>query len=211
MNPPTEVIIDLVRDERYQHRDLAAVRGLMIHRCGVDLKTGAVLGLEAVEICDAFTGRVPRWHDVAAVTGRQNPYTFYVGGDRGHSDLQGKIWQALELTEIGHHARKFSRAYIGIGLIGDFRVVPPEAKQWGAAVSLCANLCLMLGLSWRRVFGHGEMPGAHGGDKAPGRPAACPGDLLPMGSFRETLGAVMSKRVRQDAIWRLEDRGFRLT
>ena len=210
MIPPVEVIIDVVRDERYQQRDLSAIRGLMLHRIGVDLKTGNVIGTEAIEICDAFTGRVPRWHKVASATGSQNPYTFYVGGDRGHSDLNGKVWQALELTEIGHHARKFSRTYIGIGLIGDFRVTPPSAKQFGAAVSLCSDLCLMLQLSSHRVFGHGEIEGAHGGEKAPGRSAACPGGFLPMGTFRESVAKVMAKRVRQNAIWRLQDAGFRL-
>ena len=210
MMPISEVIIETVRDHRYQHRPMSSVKGIMLHRVGVDLVTGIVIGYEAVEICDAFCGRQPRWHRVAAVTGGQNPYTFYVGGDRGHLDLHGKLWQALELTEIGHHGRSASRSHIGIGLIGDFRVQPPGAKQWGAAVSLCADLCLTYDVPSKRVVGHGEVPSAHGGEKAPGRGAACPGHLLPMDVFRQQVAQVRLKRVRKDAFWRLEDHGFKL-
>ena len=208
--PRAEVIIDRVRDHRTQTRSMGAVRGLMIHRCGIDLKSGVVIGYDAVEICDAFTGRDERWPTVAKATNGQNPYTFYVGGDRGHADLHGQVWQALDLNEIGHHGRGCSSTHIGIGLIGDFRVDMPGAKQWGAAVSLCADLCLMLGLAPSRVVGHGEVDEAHGGSKAPGQPAACPGDRLVMGVFRESLSGVMKTRVNRDAAWRLEDSGYRL-
>lgn len=205
-----EVIIDAVRDQRYQQRELTDIRGLMVHRVGVNMRTGVVLGYEAVEICDAFTGRVPRWYDVAAVTGRQNPYTFYVGGDRGNTELDGKVWQALELEEIGHHARRYSRSFVGIGLIGDFRLVPPGEQQYHEAVRLCADLCLMLGLTPSSVVGHGEIKGAHGGEKAPGKAAACPGDFLDMSALRSSVASLMTDHVRHDASIRMRDRGFRV-
>jgi len=208
--PAVEVIIDRVRDHKAQPRSIDAINGLMLHRCGIDLKAGLFVGHDALEICDAFTGRDPRWPDVAQATGHQNHYTFFVGGDRGHADLHGQVWQALELGEIGHHARVYSASHIGIGLIGDFRVDTPGEKQWRAAVSLCADLCLMLGLPPRAVVGHGECREAHGGDKAPGEPAACPGGRLSMSAFRSAVTDTMAERVGRDARWRLEDAGHRL-
>ena len=210
MMPGLEVVIDRCRDRRYQDRPLTLIRGLMIHRVGLDLKTNVTLGTDAVAISDTFTGKDARWPDVARATGYQNPYTFYIGGNRGHADDDGRVWQALELTELGHHARIHSKRYLAIALIGDFRVEPPSAKQWGAAVSLCADLSLLLGLRSARTVGHGEVEGAHGGEKAPGRSAACPGGLLSLGAFRGKLSEVMDKRVRQDAIDRLEFQGVRL-
>lgn len=210
MIPPAEVIIDRVRDHADQRRDLNKIRGIMVHRCGINLRTGVIIGYDAVEICDAFTGRDERWASVAEHTNNQNPYTFYVGGARGHVDSDGKVWQALELNEIGHHARGLSPSHIGIGLIGDFRVDSPSAMQWGAAVGLVADLCLMLCLKSSRVLGHGEAPKAHGGDKAPGHPGACPGDKLSMDVFRGSVAGVMATRMRRDAAWRLQDTGYRL-
>lgn len=210
MIPPVEVIIDRVRDHKRQTRSLDDLKGLMLHRCGVNAKTGVVIGYDAIEICDAFTGRDARWTSVAKATGHQNPYTFYIGGARGHDDLHGKVWQALELDEIGHHALTESKRYIGIALIGDFREDVPGALQWGVAVSLCSDLCLALGLTPNKVVGHGEIDAAHGGDKAPGQPAACPGDRLAMTAVRQSVKKMMRKRIRRDAVWRLQDTGYRL-
>jgi hypothetical protein len=208
--PVVEVIIDRVRDHKDQRRTIDSIDGVMIHRVGVDLEAKLLIGYDAVSICDAFTGRDPKWEAVAKVTGSQNPYTFFVGGSVGPDEFDGKIWQALRIDEIGHHARKFSKRYIGIGMIGDFRVRPPSERQWLAACDLCADLCLFLGRVTSRVIGHGEMPGAHGGEKAPGMPAACPGDLLSMSAFRSAVRIEMRNKVRQDAYWRLEQVGVQL-
>ena len=205
-----DVIIDQVSDGRAQWRSINRVVGLMVHRCGVNSRTGAVIGYDAPAICDAFTGRAPRWRDVAKATNGQNPYTFYIGGNLGPAELDGKVWQALPLDEIGHHALGCSADHIGIALIGDFRVGPASDRQWSAAVDLCADLCLMLSLPPRHVVGHGEMTQAHKGIKAPGQPGACPGDLLVMDAFRERIHDEMRARARADAIWRLEQVNVRL-
>lgn len=205
--PMVEVIIDQVRDHQYQTRDLAAVRGLMVHRVGVDLKSGFAIGYDAKTICDAFLGRTEQWKSVARVTGHQNAYTFYVGGSVGPEEFDGKIWQALPIDEIGHHGLRFSRSHIGLALIGDFRVKPPSARQWHATMDLCADLVAFLRLKSSDVVGHGEVPGAHSGDKAPSQRSACPGDLISMKAFRFELAAELRAKVRQDASWRLEQIG----
>jgi hypothetical protein len=204
-----DLIIDQVRDHKYQRRDLDGIEGLMVHRCGVDLRAGMVIGYDGVSICDAFTGKNPRWESVAKVTGHQNPYTFLIGGNVGPAAFDGKVWQALPLDEIGHHGLRFSRGHIGIGLIGDFRTRVASETQLGIATDLCADLCLMLGLISRRVVGHGEIRGAHK-KKGPGQPGACPGDFLSMDSFRSSVREQMRAKLRQDAKWRLEQVGVQL-
>lgn len=204
-----ESIIAEVYDGDPDDRPTDDIIGLMIHRVGVDLQTGAVLGYEARSICDAFLGRIPRWAKVARVTGSENAYTLYVGGDLGPPEFDGHIWQALPLNELGHHARRFSDDYLGIGCIGDFRERAPSPKQLANLVSVSADLCLALGLSANDVVGHGEVHGAHGGDKAPGRPAACPGDLLGMDGLRAMVGGEMAISMRAGAVRRLSAAGLR--
>lgn len=205
-----EVIIDQVRDGREQVRDQGAIIGLMIHRVGVNLKSGLVIGYDALSICDAFLGRVPQWKSVAKVTGGQNAYAFYIGGGVGPDYHDGKVWQALPIDEVGHHGLRFSASHVGIACIGDFRVTPPSAKQWHAAVDLCSDLGLLLGVKPSRVFGHGEVSEAHKGGKAPGQPDACPGDMWPMTTFRLEVANEMHAKMRQDAAWRLDAVGIRL-
>lgn len=202
-----ENIIDLVRDGRDQHRS-SEISGIMIHRVGIDLRQMHVLGFDAISICDAFLGRVDRWRDVAKATGGQNAYTFYVGGNLGSESYDGRVWQALPLGEVGHHARRFSRPYIGIGCIGDFREEPPSEAQRLAVIDLCADLCGMLDLDASRVVGHGEILGAHNGSKAPGAPAACPGDLFDIEQLRHEVSVVMQAKGSHAARKRLRNLGL---
>lgn len=190
-----ESIIDDVDDGRRVERDLEDVVGLMIHRTGVDHQTGVVLGYDAPSICDAFSGRAPEWAEVAKATGGENPYTFLIGGDLGPVGDDGRVWQALALDELGPHARRWaSPRYIGIACIGDFRARykrPPSSSQRASLITLTAALALDLGLTVGQIVGHGEIPSAHDGSKATGRPAACPGDLLDMADLRAVVADEM--------------------
>ena len=205
-----DVIIDQVRDHKEQIRDAGAIEGIMIHRVGVDLRRNITIGYDALTICDAFLGRNDSWPKVAKATGRQNAYTFYVGGGLGPEHYDGYIWQTLPLDEVGHHGLRFSHSHIGIALIGDFRTRPATERQWHAAVDLCADLCLLIGSSSRRVVGHGEVEHAHNGSKAEGKPGACPGTFLVMKAFRNAVHGEMLSKIRQDARWRLEQSNVRL-
>lgn len=180
-----------VSDRRYQRR-LEDPRGIMLHRIGVDLKQGIVIGHDAISICDAFRGRNAEFVEVGEATGLQLPYTFLIGGDLGPPDLDGVIWQCLPLDEIGWHARGASGQFVGIGLIGDFRTIPASPSQWASAIQLVWRLCSAFGLPSGAVWGHGEVDGTHDGSKAPGKPYACPGDLLPMDQFRAEIGRILS-------------------
>ncbi len=190
-------IIEHADDGRHNERDFDKLEGIMIHRCGVDLQTGVVLGYEASSIVDAFLGRVEKWKDVAKATGGQNAYSIYIGGDLGPEEFDGQIWQALPLDEIGYHGRRFSVPYLGIGLICDAREKAPSVAQYQAAWLLCSELCsAWVWDPYKRIKSHGEIRKAHNGTKSPGAPAACPGDLLDMNAFRYDVEALMKEGPR---------------
>lgn len=205
-----DVIIDQAYDGIPQRREIGAISGIMVHRVGVDLKTGAVIGYDAPSIVDAFIGKVPQWKSVAAATGGQNAYTFYIGGDLGPKKFEGKIWQALPFDEVGHHARRFSVPYMGVALIGDFRAKPPSKIQWLRAVDLISDICMLLDLDVAEVVGHGDVKGAHGGEKAPGQPFACPGGFLSMGELRRAVESKIKRWARHSSFWRLHRSGVQL-
>ena len=150
-------IIDEVDDGKHQERDWQKVQGLMLHRCGVNLVDDKVLGYDAVSVIEAFLGRRPVWEEVAKATGYQNAYTLLIGSDCGPSEYDGKVWQALPLDEIGHHARRFSRGYIGIGFIADPRRKVLSPKAWAAGIELCAKLSVGFAFNpYKTIKGHGE-------------------------------------------------------
>lgn len=200
-------IIDYADDKTHRKRPggFEGASGIMVHRCGVDRQTGTVLGYTAHDICDAFLGRVPRWRKVSKATGGENAYSIYIGGDCGPAELDGLIWQTLPLEEVGYHGRRFSVPYIGIGCIGDFRADPPSAALYASLSDICSELCLGYGWDpYESIRGHGEEPRAHDGSKAPGEPAACPGDLLVMNELRYDVGKLMQEGARR----RLHDAGL---
>jgi len=195
---PIENIIEYANDGQPRERDFEKLQGIMVHRCGVDLQTGTVLGYDGRSVCDAFLGRVGRFRDVAQATGGQNAYSIYIGGDLGPEEFDGKIWQALPLDEVGYHGRRFSVAYLGIGLIFDGRERAASPAQYASLVDLCAELCAAW--TWdpyKKIKAHGEVPKAHNGTKAPGEPAACPGDLLGMNALRDDVSTMMKDRARR--------------
>lgn len=185
-----------VHDGRDQHRDFDAIEGFMVHRVGVDLQMKTDIGYEPVAICGAFTGKRPEFKAVAKATGGQNAYTIMVGGDLGPAEHDGKLWQCLPLDEIGHHARRFSVPWMGIGLIADPRYKKISSAQHASLVDLLVELCI----GWAKdpfqaVKGHGEVPTAHGGEKAPGKPAWCPG--FDMDPIRAEVAALIRERGRR--------------
>lgn len=196
-------VIDQVSDGRPDDRDWTRLEAFYIHRCGVDSETGIVLGYDAIEICAAFTGKDPRWPEVAKATGGQVAYSLMVGGNLGPPEFDGVIWQTLPLDEIGYHARRFSKPGLGIGLIFDGRVAPASEKQYQSLTDLLALLSVAFGKDpYRYIRGHGEEKGAHDGSKAPGFPNACPGGFLAMNPLRDdvaTLSRDVARRQLHDA------------
>lgn len=192
-----EYVLERAFDGKYLERDITAVKGIMVHRVGIDLKAKppVVIGHDAIEICYAFQGKVKHLLDVARVSGYQNPYTIMIGGDHISAEHDGTVWQVMPLDEVGWHARRWSSGFIGVACIGDFRVQAPSRSQRASLVFTLAVLCGRLGLDpYKHIKGHGEVPDAHDGTKAPGKPNACPGDLLDLDLVRDDVALVGKAR-----------------
>lgn len=197
-------LINFAADGRQKQRDRDELEGIMVHRCGVDLRTGTVLGYEARGVVSEFLGR-GSYPEVAKATGGENAYTIMIGGNLGPAEFDGAIWQLLSLDEVGHHARRFSAKYLGVALIADPREQPCSPMQYGSLVDFCAEVCAGWGWDpYKMIRGHGEVRGAHGGNKAPGEPYACPGDLLDMNGLRYDVETMIKDQARS----RLADAGL---
>ena len=189
-------------DGKPWNRDFDVIDGFAVHRVGVNKRTGQVIGTGALEIGQAFIGKRAEWHEVAAATGHQVPYTFMIGGDLGPAELDGRVWQCLPMDEIGAHARRWSSRHIGVALIGDPREHPVSAPQMASLVDLLADLCAAYAKDpYQSIKGHGEI---QGGSKAPGQRGECPGKLLNMNHLRDDVATMMRERPRR----RLTDSGL---
>lgn len=136
---------------RYRLRHRRDIQGIAIHRFGLELADSACGIL-------AFYRANPEW------TGGQMPYTLVF-----HQD--GRIEQALKLSEVGPHARRWSAPMIGCAFLGDFRKHPPTRAQWTAAVDVFANISAWLGLV--NIKRHDQLPG---GSSDPNK--KCPGEFF---------------------------------
>jgi hypothetical protein len=180
-------IIDKASGSRITIRD--NIEGIMLHRAGIDLHAGIILGVSGPELVDIFTGHNPRFPSVTEATGRRNPYTLYIGG---HREADGIVWQAIHLNEVGPHARCWSHSYIGIACIGDFRHEEPSPAQRNALIDLLAGICAAFAFDpYRAIRGHGEV---QGGEKAPSAPGACPGSMMDLNAIRYDTEQVMKER-----------------
>lgn len=186
-------IIDRVADGKGASRDWEAIEGAMVHRVGVDLKTGGEIGYDGETIARAFIGAIPKFEAVAKVTGHQNAYTILIGGNLGLEEFDGVVWQALALDEVGYHGRRFSAPFIGIACIGDFRVSLPSKLQRNSLVDILVELCGAFGWDpYKKIKGHDEVPYA---SKDPNK--ECPGSLLAMNPLRDDVATIMKDRSRR--------------
>lgn len=155
------------------------IKGIALHRCGIDLKWKTSIGSNGLEVCASFEGGHP---GASRVTGGKRPYTYII-------DAVGRIWWCLPWDIVGPHARRqASNSHIGVAVIADPRFEPMTTKQETALIWLLSRLRIAHGLRKEAVRGHGEIPGSHDGSKASGMPNACPG--LSAAALRDLRGAV---------------------
>lgn len=142
---------------------------IVIHRVGLNLKTGKHLGTTALEVGRAFIDDP----EVAKWTGGEQPYHFYI-------DPDGTISQALALVDTGRHSRAFNSRAIAIAVICDARVEPPTDEQFDAAVRLSTCVAYHMGIKAGRIRGHTEL-----GARATSDPMKqCPGAKFNMKKLR---------------------------
>jgi len=150
-------------------RPHSRISHIIVHRIGEEI------GKTAVEVACAFRSQDNDWNKV---TGRQMPYSFFIRKD-------GLIEQALEVMDVGWHARRWSKPGIGIAVSGNFNVEAPTAEQWESLAMLCSTLAYWLGIY--ELCGHTELPFA---SKDPDK--VCPGKYLNMDDLREEVATRLS-------------------
>ena len=131
-----DVVYTLPRhaSKRYEHRDLADVRYLVINHSAVPATVSAK--------------DVARFH-VKHMTWPGIGYHFYIDG-------QGLIYKANELTTTCYHVQKWDPVSIGICVAGNFTNVVPSKAQLASAAHLIAWLLQELKLSPNAVKGKKE-------------------------------------------------------
>lgn len=198
--PPIINVIGECDDGKPGDRDPAQLKRIGVHRVGRDMRYGIKLGDTAPEICAHFTGKNREFPEVAKTTGKENAYTFMIGGDLGDPQWNGVVWQVLPVYDIGKHARRWSEICLGIGLIADPRIKPCSRKQRDALIDLCVELCQMLHIDPAKTDAKG-VPYLAGHDELPGGSRdldkACPGDLLIMNELRRDVASTISDSALQ--------------
>jgi len=132
--------------------------GEVIHRWSID-------GADAKSIADI--------ERTMPALGSRMTYTFVV---RPH----GLIEQALPLDVLGWHAKGYSRTWVGIVCVGDFRHHPMPPVQYDSLVDLLAMLSQRRGSI--NVRGHDQLDG---GSADPNK--ECPGRLLSIPDLHESV------------------------
>jgi N-acetyl-anhydromuramyl-L-alanine amidase AmpD len=195
MNLPIVNVIKEVDDGKPGPRDILQLDTVAVHRVGKDMKFGIDLGDTAVEICAHFTGKVKQYPEVAKATGGQIAYTFMISGDHGDRGYDGMIWQCLPLSDVGHHAKRFSKRAVGIAVIGDPRVKPCSPKQYNSLIWLCSKIVSAIHQPPGQVRGHMELPNASSDPTK-----ECPGELLPMIEVRRDVARLQTEASIQDLL-----------
>jgi len=200
-----------VDDGRHRQRDSGALNRIAVHRCGVDLVWDNLIGYDAISICEAFTGRNPKWAEVAKATGGEIPYSFMIGGNLGPDEFDGVIWQTLPVLEIGAHARRWNTTAIGVAMISDPRVRAVSDAQRQALIDLVSELCQAFKINpegsdrsgvWY-LAGHDELPGS---SSDPNK--RCPGKHAPMGELRASVAMKIARANKVEALNRLVAAGM---
>ena len=151
--------------------DLLTRSLMVIHRCE--------LGDTAEDIAHAYRTRP----SAAAVTGGEMPYTFVVQRD-------GVIEQALLLSDVGPHARRWSPRGFGVAVIGDFRMREPSPAQWEAVRAL-GHVCTGFLGGCGRIVAHDELEGGMSDATK-----ACPGSWFGMARMRDEIRQADTMRIR---------------
>jgi len=86
------------------------------------------------------------------------------------------------LNEQGAHTSQkgMNRRSIGICVVGNFDLAPPDELQWILTLKLVKSLAVLLHIPISRVYGHREFASYK----------SCPGNLFDLVKFRESLRAM---------------------
>lgn len=107
-------------------------------------------------------------------------------------ELVGDEYEAFvgrSLRLAGAHCKEASMNRVGIGIcvVGNFDLAPPDTYQLAALKSLVLDLMLTYGIPPENVIGHRDAGLLAGYDWQRGQYKSCPGKFFPLADFRERL------------------------
>ncbi len=142
---PAPVVEPLVEDisdklpkhpkERYNRRELSAIRFLVVHHSAIPPEKGP-------EVIARYHVEKQGWPGIG--------YHYFV-------DPKGKIFQTNPLEVVSYHTRDYNFSGVGICLAGDFTSSIPPTVQIQALGHLCAYLLEKLNLSKEAIVGHQDL------------------------------------------------------
>lgn len=157
--------------------------------------------------------RAPKWtHIIVHHTGAEErnaeqvrSYHLSLGwSDVGYHfviERDGKIAKGRSLSRPGAHCRAGGMNFKGIGvaLIGNLELHPPQQKQEEALVYLLRSLGESFAIPVSNVLGHNEVPGAN---------TLCPGRFLVMAKVREKLRSLSTGSKKHPRLYRVQVGAF---
>ena len=171
--------------ERLKAREHSEITGVIVHRIEVS-QEDASYGDTPAEVARFF-----REHPIGVkATGGDMPYPILI-------DRDGVVTQTVPLRLVTPHAKAHNPRTVGVGVIGDFRKVPPPSLQRAAAIAVCAALLTRFGLTAEAISGHDEL---QGGSSDPDK--ICPGPGLSPDDVRNEVRAFLATQTAELAfVW----------
>jgi hypothetical protein len=160
-----------------RHRQLDLIDTVMVHRIWAE-------GITSVP-------ELAQWFIKHPETGIPSmPYTFIVFPD-------GVVEQALPLSIVAPHGRKWNTRAVGVGFFGDFTKYAPTAEQLLGGQELVALLAQAFTIK-PSIVGHTYVP-----DSTSDTGKDCPGKHFPLSSFVDGI----EYGLRSEGIHRLKQTG----
>jgi hypothetical protein len=120
--------------------------------------------------------------------GLERPWTD-IGYNLGVENVSGRleVLPGRPIGEIGAHAHGFNDRSVGICIVGNYDLDPPDDDRLAFLASLCRQIQIEFGIPRDQVIGHRETYGK----LTPPQPVAktCPGSQFDLDAFRARLRA----------------------
>lgn len=135
-------------------------------------------------------GQVVDWEAIRRYHMETNGWTD-IGYHHGLERVGGAIVAQVGRPEFipGSHCKeaRMNNRSIGICVVGNFDLAPPEQQILRALRELCFAVMVNHGIPVQRVIGHRDAGLMAGFDWRKGQYKSCPGGLFPMATLRDML------------------------
>ena len=137
---------------------------------------------EAIILHHSLTndGKIVDWRNIRRYHIQTNGWTdigYHLGVERINGELV--IQYGRGLNKVGAHCREYQMNIKGIGLclIGNYDIIPPDKEQWDLLLAICHKLQKKFNIPTADIKGHREFATYK----------TCPGTQFNLNKFREDL------------------------